>query len=116
MAGGVLIVARFVALTQVVPSGRPAAGLLRLSAVGCIVTQTFTVSAVIGITRAALAPVWVTVLGWISAAAHVVVLFALGDTGPFALDGPVGMFVPVTTDLWLLTMCANLPGRVKRRA
>lgn len=78
-------------------------------------TVLYTVSGVIGLARADLSPGWVSVLGWISAAAHVVVLFALDEKGAFALDGLVGMIVPVTTVLWVLAMCASLPGRVRRR-
>jgi len=77
-------------------------------------TLLYTVSAVIGLARAGLSPRWVSALGWISAAAHVVVLFAIGETGLFALDGLVGMLMPLTTIAWVLTLCAILPGRVRR--
>jgi hypothetical protein len=79
-------------------------------------TVLYTVSGVLGVARAGLSPGWVSVLGWISAAAHVVVLFALDEKGLFALDGLVGMVTPVTTVAWVLALCAMLPGRVRRRA
>lgn len=160
VAGGVLIVALFAALTQLACAGRPGSGLLRVALAGCIITQTlvavggiaallginaasvglnpdlvsfcwralwmsfvasgvptllFTVTGVLGLARAGLAASWVTGLGWISAAAHVLVLFAMGEQGLFALDGPIGMLTPVTTDIWILTLCATLPKRVQRR-
>lgn len=160
IAGGVLIVALFAALVQLVPAGRPGSGLLRVALAGCIITQTlvavggiatllavnvasiglnpdlvsfcwgalwisfvasgvpkllFTITGVLGIARAGLAASCVTGLGWISAAAHTLVLFAIGEQGLFALDGPIGMLTPVTTDIWILTVCATLSRRMRQR-
>lgn len=78
-------------------------------------TLLFTVTAILGLARAGLSPGWVTLLGWISVVTHVLVLFAVRDQGLFALDGPVGMLSPVATDLWILTLCANLRGRLRRQ-
>jgi hypothetical protein len=59
--------------------------------------------------QAGLSPPWVSTLGWLSAAAHVLVLFTLAQRGPFAPDGVIATFVPVTTVMWILAVAATLP-------
>lgn len=78
-------------------------------------TLLFTITGVLGLERARLSPRWVSVLGWISAAAHVVVMFTVDQQGPFAPDGPVSTLAPVTTILWILALSATLPAQVRRR-
>jgi hypothetical protein len=76
-------------------------------------TIAFTVSGVLGMEAAGLAPRWVSVLGWVSAAAHVLVLFTLAQSGPFAADGIVAGLTPMTTVVWIvaasLTVSRSLP-------
>lgn len=78
-------------------------------------TLLYTAAAVLGLQRAGLSPGWVSALGWISALAHLPVLFALDERGLSALDGLLGMIAPVTTVLWVLCLCVQLPGRVRQR-
>lgn len=79
-------------------------------------TLLFTVTGVLGLERARLSPRWVSILGWISAAAHVVVMFTVDQRGAFTPDGPAGALVPVTTVLWILALSATLPAQVRRRS
>ena len=72
-------------------------------------TILFTVTAVLGLRQAGLSPPWVSALGWLSAAAHVLVLFTLAQRGPFAADGIIAGLVPLTTVLWILALAATLP-------
>ena len=76
-------------------------------------TILFTATGVLGLRAAALAPTWVAVLGWISAAAHVVVMTTVAQSGQFAPDGIVGALTPLTTVLWVLGVAAMLPRRVR---
>lgn len=76
-------------------------------------TILFTIAAVVGLERAGLTSPVVSLLGWISAAAHTAVLFTLAQQGLFAPDGLFGLLAPVTTYAWILTLCAQLPGRVR---
>lgn len=79
-------------------------------------TLLFTITGVLGLERARLSPRWVGILGWISAAAHVVIMFTVAQQGAFTPDGPVGALVPITTVLWILALSATLPARVRRRS
>jgi hypothetical protein len=47
----------------------------------------FTVTGVLGLRQAGLSPPRVSALGWLSAAAHVLVLFTLAQRGLSAADG-----------------------------
>ncbi len=78
-------------------------------------TILFTVTAVLGLRQAGLSPPWVSALGWLSAAAHLLTLFTLAQRGPFAADGIIAGLVPLTTVLWILALAATLP-RSRRAA
>jgi hypothetical protein len=78
-------------------------------------TILFTVTGVLGLRQAGLSPPWVSALGWLSAAAHVPVLFTLAQRGPFAADGIIAGLVPLTTVIWILALAATLP-RSRRTA
>ena len=72
-------------------------------------TILFTVTGVLGLRQAGLSPSWVTALGWLSAAAHLLAIFTLAQRGPFAPDGIVAVLVPLTTVIWILAQAATLP-------
>lgn len=91
-------------------------GLWLTFTASAVPTILFTVTGVLGMAEAGLAPVWVGVLGWISAGAHVVVMFTVAQSGPFAPDGLVGALTPVTTVVWILATAAGLRTRVTERA
>jgi hypothetical protein len=74
----------------------------------------FTVTGVLGLQQAGLSP-RVSALGWLSAVAHVLVLFTLAQHGPFAPDGIIAGLVPLTTVIWILALAATLP-RSRRAA
>ena len=78
-------------------------------------TIVVTVTGVLGLRQAGLSPPWVSGLGWLSAAAHVLVLFTLAQRGPFAADGIIAGLVPLTTIIWILALAATLP-RSRRAA
>jgi hypothetical protein len=78
-------------------------------------TILFTVTGVLGLRQARLSPPWVSALGWLSAAAHLLVLFTLAQRGPFAADGIIAGLVPVTTVIWIIALAATLP-RSRRAA
>ncbi len=78
-------------------------------------TILFTVTGVLGLRQAGLSPPWVSALGWLSAAAHVPVLFTVAQRGPFAPDGIIAGLVPLTTVIWILALAATLP-RSRRAA
>ncbi len=78
-------------------------------------TIVFIVTGVLGLRQARLSPPWVSALGWLSAAAHVPVLFTLAQRGPFAADGIIAGLVPLTTVTWILALAATLP-RSRRTA
>jgi hypothetical protein len=67
-----------------------------------IPTILFTVTGVLGLGQAGLSRPWMSALGWLSAAAHVLVLFTLAQRGAFAVDGIIAGLVPVTT------VCADI--------
>lgn len=90
-------------------------GLWLTFTASAVPTILFTVTGVLGLAEAGLAPVWVGVLGWISAGAHVVVMFTMAQSGPFAPDGIVGAVTPVTTVVWILATAAGLQARVRAR-
>jgi hypothetical protein len=72
-------------------------------------TILFTVTAVLGLRQAGLSPPWVSALGWLSTAAHGLVLVTLAQRGPFAPDGIIAGLVPLTTVIWILALAATLP-------
>ena len=74
-----------------------------------MLTILFTVTAVLGLRQAGLSPPWVSAVGWLSAAAHVLVLFTLAQRGAFAADGIIAGLVPLTTVIWILALAATLP-------
>jgi hypothetical protein len=78
-------------------------------------TIVFTVTGVLGLRHNGLSPPWVSVLAWLSAAAHAPVLFTLAQRGPFAPDGIIAGLLPLTTVLWILALAATLP-RSRRAA
>jgi hypothetical protein len=69
----------------------------------------FTVTGVLELRQAGLSPPWVSALGWLSAAAHVLELFTLAQRGPFAADGIIAGLVPLTTVIWILALAAARP-------
>jgi hypothetical protein len=74
-----------------------------------IPTIMFTVAGVLGLRQAQLAAPWVAALGWLSAAAHLLVLFTLAQRGAFAPDGIIAALVPLTTVIWILAVALTLP-------
>ena len=72
-------------------------------------TIVFTVAGVLGLRQAGLSPSWVSALGWLSAAAHLLALFTLAQRGAFAPDGVIAALVPLTTVIWILAQAAALP-------
>ncbi len=118
--GAVLVAAFFAVLTRLVPEGNPGGGLLRVSLAGCVITQAMVAigasSGLAGLHAAAgNAGAGLAALGWLSAAAHVLVLFTLAQRGAFAADGIIAGLVPLTTVLWILALAATLP-RSRRAA
>jgi hypothetical protein len=71
-------------------AGTAGAGLVALGWSGlwltfwafAVPTIVFTVTGVLGLRQAGLSPPWVSALGWLSAAAHLLVLFTLAQRGP----------------------------------
>ena len=72
-------------------------------------TIMFTVTGVLGLRQAGLSPPWVSALGWLSAAAHLLAVFTLAQRGAFAPDGIIAALVPLTTVIWILALAATLP-------
>jgi hypothetical protein len=72
-------------------------------------TIVFTVTGVLGLRQAGLAPPWVSALGWLSAAAHLLAVFTLARRGALAPDGIIAALVPLTTVIWILALAATLP-------
>jgi hypothetical protein len=70
--------------------------------VSAVPTVLFTVTAVLGLRRAGLSPPLVSALGWLSAAAHLLVLFTLAQRGAFAPDWMIAGLFPLTTVIWML--------------
>ena len=79
-------------------------------------TILFTVTGVLGLRQARLSPPWVSALGWVSAAAHLLVLFTLAQQGAFAPDGIIAALIPLTTVVWILALAATLPRSWQARA
>ena len=75
-------------------------------------TILFTITGVQGMAATGLIVRWVAVIGWISAAAHVLVMFTVAQSGPFAPDGIVGALAPVTTVIWIIASAVLLRGRL----
>jgi len=79
-------------------------------------TIVFTATGVIGLGQAGLSPPWVSALGWLSAAAHLLAMLTLAQDGAFAPDGIIAALTPLTTVLWILALAATLPrSRLARR-
>ena len=78
----VLLAGFFGVLTRLVPDGYRGCGLLRVSLTGCVITQA---TGMLALTAgpAQLSSPWVSALGWLSAAAHLLVLFTLAQGGAF---------------------------------
>src|SRR5258708_8895531 len=72
-------------------------------------TIIFTVTGVLGLRQAGLSLPWVSALGWLSAAAHLLVGFTLAQRGAFAPDGIIGALVPLTTVPLILALAPTLP-------
>lgn len=72
-------------------------------------TILFTVTGVLGLHQARLSPRWVSALGLLSAAAHLLAMFTLAERGAFAPDGIIGALIPVTTVIWILALAGALP-------
>ena len=72
-------------------------------------TIMFTAAAVLGLRQARLSPPWVSALGWLSAAAHLLAMFTLAQRGAFAPDGTIAILTPLTTVIWILALAAALP-------
>jgi hypothetical protein len=87
-------------------------GLWLTFTASAVPTILFTVTGVLGMAEAGLAARWVTVLGGLSAGAHVIAMLTLAQFGPLAPDGIVGSLVPVTTVAWVLAAAAGLRKRV----
>jgi hypothetical protein len=77
-----------------------------------IPTILFTITGILGMAAAGLIARWLAVIGWISAAAHVLVMFTVAQSGAFAPDGIVGALAPVTTVVWIVAVAVLLPGRL----
>jgi hypothetical protein len=90
-------------------------GLWLTFTASAVPTVLFTVTGVLGMAEAGLAAAWVGVLGWISAGAHVIAMFTLAQSGPFAPDGMVGSLTPITTVVWILATAVGLRRRVQSR-
>jgi len=90
-------------------------GLWLTFGASAVPTTLFTVTGVLGLRQAGLSPPWVSAAGWLSAAAHVLVLFTLAQRGAFAADGIIAGLVPLTTVIWILALAATLP-RSRRAA
>ena len=113
----VAIGASFALASVYAAAGNAAAGLVVLGWRGlwltflasAIPTILFTVTGVLGLRHARLSPPWVSALGWLSAAAHLLVLFTLAQRAAFAPDGIIAALVPLTTVIWILALAATLP-------
>lgn len=77
-------------------------GLWLVFLASAVPTVIFTVPAVMAMAATRLVPAWVTAFGWLSAAAHVVVMFTFAQSGAFAPDGIVGALTPLTTVFWIV--------------
>ena len=91
-------------------------GLWLTFTASAVPTVLFTVTGVLGVADAGLAPQWACVIGWVSAAAHVVVAFTFAQSGPFAPDGLVAALTPVTTVVWILGTAVGLTRHVQVKA
>jgi hypothetical protein len=72
-------------------------------------TIIFTVTGILGLRQARLSPPWVSALGWLSAAAHLLAMFTLAQRGAFAPDGIIATLTPLTTVIWILALAVALP-------
>ncbi|MQA82699.1 MAG: hypothetical protein GEV10_30285 [Streptosporangiales bacterium] len=90
------------------------AGLFAGFAVSAIPTLVMTVGVVLGTHVARLAPPWVGALGLLSGLAHILAATTFARTGPFALDGPIGLLTPLTTVVWIIALSVVLLVRVAK--
>lgn len=77
--------------------------------VSAVPTIMFTATGVVGLHQARLSPPWVSALGWLSATAHLLVMFTLAQRGAFTPDGIIATLAPLTTVIWILALAATLP-------
>ena len=77
--------------------------------VSAVPTIMFTATGVAGLHQARLSPPWVSALGWLSATAHLLVMFTLAQRGAFTPDGIIATLAPLTTVIWILALAATLP-------
>ncbi|GLZ49787.1 hypothetical protein Acsp06_59720 [Actinomycetospora sp. NBRC 106375] len=66
-----------------------------------------------GLHRARLVPTWVTAVGVVAIVARLVSVTALATSGPFALDGPLGLYLPLTFVVWIIALSAVLLRRAR---
>jgi hypothetical protein len=98
-------------------AGNAAGGLVALAWRGlwlaflasALPTIVFTAAGVTGLGQAGLSPPWVSALGWLSAAAHLLAMFTLAQGGALAPDGIIATLIPLTTVAWILALAATLP-------
>jgi hypothetical protein len=84
-------------------------GLWLTFTASAVPTIMFTVTGVLGLRQAGLSPSWVSALGWLSAAAHLIAIFTLAQRGAFAPDGIIAALIPLSTVTWILAQAATLP-------
>ncbi|MHC1560737.1 hypothetical protein ACR9E3_17405 [Actinomycetospora sp. C-140] len=78
----------------------------------CVFPDTAMVAGIAaGLHRAGLAPRWLTAVGVVAIAARLVTVTALDTSGPFALDGPIGLDLPFTFVVWVVAVAAVLLAR-----
>ncbi|MQA88001.1 MAG: hypothetical protein GEV03_26115 [Streptosporangiales bacterium] len=89
-------------------------GLFAGFAVSGVPTVVMTAGVVLGAHAARLAPPWVSTLGLLSGLAHILAATTFARTGPFALDGIIGLVTPLTTVLWIVALSIVLLVRANR--
>jgi hypothetical protein len=78
-------------------------------------TIVFTVTGVLGLQQAGLSAPWVSVLGWLAAAAHLLAISPSPSGAHSRPNGIIAALVPLTTVIWILALAATLP-RSRRAA
>jgi hypothetical protein len=84
-------------------------GLWLTFTASAVPTIMFTVTGIPALRQAGLSPPWVSALGWLSAAAHLIAIFTLAQRGAFAPDGIIAALIPLSTVTWILAQAATLP-------
>jgi hypothetical protein len=113
----VTVGAGFALVTVHAAAGNAAGGLVALGwralwltfLASALPTMMFTATGVIGLSQAGLSPPWVSGLGWLSTAAHLLAMLTLAQDGAFAPDGIIATLTPLTTVLWILALAVTLP-------